>query len=811
MASKKRKKILETRYFGLIIGVLVIFLFFFISESTNIIQNLELNMLDLYFKYKDLSSKQKLQEGVSIERRNPKISEDILIVGVDFNSLSKFGKFPFPRYRHADLLNSFTRIKNQNERELSIFLDLFFIEPDKKSWDDALMIEAMKNNGRVFLETVLDENPAPAGLDEEFFSRQHILYENDGEIRNIKGNWEDLHAFLGVQSPLKPYAGAVAGYGHANYHEDFDQTYRRQPLIAKSSELIAQYRFDSLIPDMPLARDNFERLVWEDKEGKSYNLPYPLTQKDIDDLAIELEHNAPLRHIDNDDDGVPDDSYYVIRKYRDHFVPAITLSLALEYFHKNLDDIEIVLGEHIYIPHPEYFDTEQNSWVPYEVIEKEAEYDEEGQLIAESEKRIVNEITIPIDENGIMLINFMGPPSVAEPDGWKTYPIRSYSGYAANPPGKDPAGWPPTKAVGNKIIMVGAFARGIAADEKTTPLGLMYGVEIHANALNTILMDNFIENVPQWADFIVLAGLVMIVAFMTSRLSTVWSLVVTLFLILALFISITIIFDQKALIISFTNPAIAAFFSFLTIVVYRAMTEEKDKRRIRNIFGKYVSPKVVDQILENPPELGGVDKELTVFFSDIRGFTTLSESLTPQELVNHLNEYLTAMTDTILEYQGTLDKYEGDAIMCFWGAPLPQQDHALRACKSALKQMIRLKELNKTWPEERRINIGIGLNSGIMTVGNMGSPGRMDYTIMGDAVNLGARLEGANKQYFTNIIISEHTYGLVKDHVVARELDNIRVKGKNKPVLIYELIDVIGNLAHDNLITGTGNRKRKNR
>ena len=213
----------------------------------------------------------------------------------------------------------------------------------------------------------------------------------------------------------------------------------------------------------------------------------------------------------------------------------------------------------------------------------------------------------------------------------------------------------------------------------------------------------------------------------------------------------------------------------------------------------------MDQILENPPELGGVDKELTVLFSDIRGFTTLSENMTPQELVNHLNTYLTAMTDLILEYGGTLDKYVGDEIMCFWGAPIPQEDHAVLACKCALRQMEKLRELNGQWPETRRINIGIGLNSGVMTIGNMGSPGRMNYTLMGDNVNLGARLEGTNKQYGTGIIISEFTYGLVKDHFIVRELDNIRVKGKNKPVLIYELIDAIDSL--DPPLLDTGKRR----
>jgi adenylate cyclase len=349
-------------------------------------------------------------------------------------------------------------------------------------------------------------------------------------------------------------------------------------------------------------------------------------------------------------------------------------------------------------------------------------------------------------------------------------------------------------AAGNKIIMVGAFAKGMAADEKPTPFGLMYGIEVHANALNTIIMDNFIRPAPRWLDVAILALAVFLVAFMSSRLSTVFSLFGTLVLIVGYFFGVTTVFDTKSLLLNFSSPAIAMIFTFISIVVYRAMTEERDKRMIRETFGKYVSPKFVDQLVDNPPELGGVDKELTVFFSDIRGFTSISENMTPQELINHLNVYLTAMTDILLEYGGTLDKYMGDAIMGFWGAPLPQADHALLACKCALKQMAKLKELNKDWPEAIRINIGIGINSGIMTVGNMGSPMRMNYTLAGDNVNLGSRLEGTNKEYGTNIILSEYTYGLVRDKVVVRELDNIRVKGKNKPVLIFELVDVLDTL-----------------
>jgi adenylate cyclase len=440
------------------------------------------------------------------------------------------------------------------------------------------------------------------------------------------------------------------------------------------------------------------------------------------------------------------------------------------------------------------FDTHTNKWVPYRKLIEPTVYDAKGRVVKKAVTEPVNEIRIPIDNQGTMLINFMGPPSSPTPTGQQTFPIRSFYGYAARPTGPDPSTWPRTRAVANDIIMVGAFAKGLS-DEKPTPYGLMNGVEIHANALNTIITDNFLHYVPQWTDVLVLAALILFVGFMTSRLSTIWSLFTTVILLIAYFIFVTAEFEYGSNVFSFIKPAVGVMLTFVTIVVYRVMTEERDKARIRDMFGKYVSPSVVDQILENPPELGGIDKELTVFFSDIRGFTTLSESMTPQELVNHLNVYLTAMTDIILESHGTLDKYEGDAIMCFWGAPIPQNDHALRACRCALKQLAALENLNASWPKEKQLAIGIGINSGIMTVGNMGSLGRMDYTIMGDAVNLGARLEGTNKQYGTHIIISENTYGLVRNHVVVRELDNIRVKGKNKPVLIYELLDMIKELA----------------
>ena len=793
--AKKSSRFFETKYFGLIIGALVFALLLILSTQTVLISNLELNVLDFNFRLKNFTRRTRIQEGVTVEQRNPKISPDILIIGIDDKSLGIFGRWPFPRYTEANLINTFAKIRNQNERERALFLDIFFIEPSVPE-HDVIMVQSIAFNQRVFLESVLTRVPNPAGTEREYFERQDILYERFGKITKLEGDWTQVETLYGIYPSLKPYARAAHGYGHPNFVEDDDQVYRKQPMVLKSAVLLEEIPLDDLTPGSLTEeeRKNFTRLVWIDTEEVYHDVPYPLTEQGIENLRRTMEKKAPLKAEDTDNDKQPDRYYHVVRKYRDSFLPAITLALALEYFNKDLSDIEVVLGKHVRIPSPQQFNIETQSWEPYQLLVKPAVLDEESNVVRPAVTKPMDEIRIPINDRAQLLINYMGIASSASPRGHQTFPVRSFAGYAARVPNPDPARWPRTMAVGNKILMVGPFSKGIAEDEKTTPYGLMFGVEIHANALNTILMNNFLYHISEWANALILLAMALLTAFMASRLPTVWSLVLSVVLAVVFFFAVMLIFDLYNQIITLSTPILGVLLSFLAVIVYRIMTEEKDKRRIRDMFSTYVSRRVVDQIINNPPELGGQNKDLTVLFSDIRGFTTLSETMSPQALVNHLNEYLTAMTGIILEYEGTLDKYVGDEIMCFWGAPLPQEDHAMLACQSALRQMEVLKQLNESWPPERKLNIGIGINSGIMLVGNMGSLQRMDYTLTGDNVNLGARLEGTNKSYFTNIIMSDYTYGLVRDKVIARELDNIRVKGKNQPVLIYELIDAIDGL-----------------
>ena len=247
--------------------------------------------------------------------------------------------------------------------------------------------------------------------------------------------------------------------------------------------------------------------------------------------------------------------------------------------------------------------------------------------------------------------------------------------------------------------------------------------------------------------------------------------------------------------LNFSVPALTLVSNVLLVSLYRALVEEKEKRRIRTAFGQYLSPEVIRRLLRNPKLVEPKKTEITVMFSDIRGFTTISENLDAQDLALLLNQYLSDMTGLVFESQGTLDKYIGDAVMAFWGAPFEVDDHAIHGCNSALKMIKRVREMHREWKAQGKpqLDIGIGLNSGVASVGNMGSVLRYGYTALGDTVNLSSRLEGLNKDYGTHIIVNETTYAATQEaNFVYRELDLIRVKGKTQPVMIYELIGRAG-------------------
>lgn len=332
----------------------------------------------------------------------------------------------------------------------------------------------------------------------------------------------------------------------------------------------------------------------------------------------------------------------------------------------------------------------------------------------------------------------------------------------------------------------------------------MNGVEIHATAIQNVIDKNFIATIDPLAESIIILILSVIVFLILMAIKQIhiryaWlmeigALLLTIILIGAVFEISIFAFTSGNLLINVVNPCFAIALAYFGTAVYQYLTERQQKAIIKNMFGHYINPTVVNELVANPDKvrLGGDRCELTVFFSDIANFTNISEQYhtKPEGLVALLNEFLDEMTRIILKYDGTLDKYVGDAIMAFWGAPLSQKDHALRTCFAALDMQKRLEFLRTKWTKEGKppLSVRMGINTGIMIVGNMGGKDRFDYTVIGDSVNLASRLEGANKQYKSNIMISEFTYVLVKDKVVVRELDLIQVKGKNEPVKVYELL-----------------------
>src|SRR3989344_195698 len=255
-----------------------------------------------------------------------------------------------------------------------------------------------------------------------------------------------------------------------------------------------------------------------------------------------------------------------------------------------------------------------------------------------------------------------------------------------------------------------------------------------------------------------------------------------------------IIFYERGVAVNLIHINLSWVFSTLAIFSYRYYTEEKEKRELRNAFSKYVSSAVLDKILADPKSvaLGGEEKTITVLFSDIRGFTTLSEKTTPQELVSVLNKYFTLMTGEVLKYGGVLDKYIGDAVMAFWGAPLADSSQADNAVKASLGMLERLKEFNIGLKKEKgiEIDIGIGLYTGTAVVGNIGSDQRFDYTAMGDTVNVSSRLEGLNKEHKTHLIIGQSTKDLITMNLKFKEIGGVKVKGRNEPINIYTVLDV---------------------
>jgi adenylate cyclase len=410
-------------------------------------------------------------------------------------------------------------------------------------------------------------------------------------------------------------------------------------------------------------------------------------------------------------------------------------------------------------------------------------------------------ILIKTDKAGIEGLAVQGfqIPTDANGQLWVHYARRDPSIYVSAVDVLD--GRVPPDRISGKLVLIGTSATGLN-DIKTTPVSpAMPGVEIHAQVLESALTGAVVAR-PNYGialEFFgaLLLGLLVIVFapnFGPVTLVAVGALFATAFIGTS-----WLFYTQHRLLVDSSYPLASTTSIYLTLIFSSFVREQKQRRQIRSAFGQYLSPALIEQLAQSPEklQLGGEEREMTIMFSDVRGFTTISESYKhdPQGLTALMNRFLTPLTNAILDRKGTIDKYMGDAIMAFWNAPLDDNQHEINACEAALDMLERIDELNQEREIEAQdgghvyipINVGVGLNTGVCVVGNMGSNLRFDYSVLGDSVNLASRLEGQSKEYGFPIIIGSRTAMAVKDRFAILELDFIMVKGKQQPEVIYAI------------------------
>lgn len=392
-------------------------------------------------------------------------------------------------------------------------------------------------------------------------------------------------------------------------------------------------------------------------------------------------------------------------------------------------------------------------------------------------------VRIPLNRHNYHIITFFGPKA-------KPFPVYSFYDIYKN------------RVQGfleGKIFIVGSTAPALF-DIKAVPHDRSYpAVEIHASLMNSFLTNTFVRRLAMWQDFIILLLIGIIIGFVSYLFKPLVGALLTVASIFIYFLLAMTLFGSDHLWIEIARPILVILLTFTAVMAYRYITEEKDRKFLQSTFKQYLSPELIDMMYKSrqQPLLGGEEGIRTAYFTDIQSFSTFSEKLgSPTRLVELLNEYLSQMTDILLKYYGTLDKYEGDAIIAFFGAPMPMEDHAYQACLTAIDMQETLGVLRKKWAAEgdkwpeivHQMRMRIGINTGLITTGNMGSNIRKNYTMMGDAVNLAARLESAAKQYGVYTMISHNTRDLVRDDFLVRQIDKITVVGKSEPVVVYELM-----------------------
>ncbi len=501
--------------------------------------------------------------------------------------------------------------------------------------------------------------------------------------------------------------------------------------------------------------DETQRKILEKSSlGKVSELENPENLIEVGGVSLpisslcEVAAGVGAINADSDSDGIYRRVPLVLR-FEDLIVPNMALASVLNYLGAQKEDVTITPGRSITI------------------------------------KTDSDTIVIPVDSKYQMMVNHTGD---FKPDNINVASfiqiVRSDYDDMEDPPID-------LTILKEKMAFIGLTGTG-TADLSPTPYSNVYPmVGFLATISSNILEGNFLRPVPSWVNYFIIVSIILMAILITVKFKALPSAILNIIMGTVYFYLSYMLFKNEYVVSTF-YPLMGIFFSYTSFTVYKFATEEEEKKIIRNMFQRYVSTQVVDVLLDKPDQirLGGQRKLLTVFFSDIRGFTSMSEKLQPEEVVQVLNEYLTEMIKIVFKYNGTLDKFMGDAVMALWGAPVEQNDHSIQAVRAAWEMKKTLKKLQKKWAREgkKSIAVGMGINTGDVVVGNMGSEQFADYTVIGDNVNLAARLEENAEP--DQILISETTYEQVKDMIRAKKMPPLKVKGKEKPVKVYEVLEV---------------------
>jgi adenylate cyclase len=688
------------------------------------------------FEFLEAQEKQAYDLKMTLIRGEKPTTGNVVIAAIDERSLDVFGRWPWARSVQGDLIR---KLSSSGARVIG--LDVNYSEEDKNASLVQLggLVRSYRQLGLLSTSRRVDsfeQSVSSLNLSESTNSelRRHvtamrnITQANVNFFRRLQEEEEKARTDIYLARKISESDNTILGYFFYMYSAQIKDL---DPADYMGGEDRIHSSAVKMIQEMPNARRTFSKAL-----GLQPNI----------EVVANASKDSGYYNMAVDSDGTVRFAPLFI-EFQDNIYPSLALKSVMEYFDM---EVKIVLEE----------------WGVSEV-----------QLFDPAGERAP--IMLPASESGELMINYRG--------GQESFPTFSVAEIMSDDFDEN--------KVKDKVVLIGPTAIGIY-DMRVTPFSEIFpGVEIHANIIDNIIAEDFIVSpgdLTQFIDIVTLLLIGIMLGLIIPRVRALTGLLIVTAFLVSLFSFNVYLFIEHGYWLHIVYPTFGMLGIYLAITIYRYFAEERERKKLKGAFQTYVSADVVDFMMKNPDslKLGGERKELSVLFSDIRGFTTISEKLPPDELSHVLNTYLTPMTDLVFQSGGTLDKYMGDAIMAFWGAPVDEPDHAIRACDTALDMMKELYIMQKQFAEKGLpyIDIGIGVNTGDMSVGNMGSEIRFDYTVMGDAVNLGSRLEGINKDYGTNIVVSQYTLDKLPDEFFARHLDRVSVKGKKEPVDIYELM-----------------------